>query len=193
MKTFFRCAVWLFAMIGFTFANAASSRVTVVRAPDGGLQPQAVIDAEGTIHVIYYKGDAGGGDIFYVRQGKGHGDFSQPIRVNTQAGSAIAAGTIRGAQLALGRNGRLHVVWNGGKGAPPVVLNGKKETPLLYTRSNEDRTGFEPERNLITYAAGLDGGSSVAADHDGKVHVFWHGRSPDGRGEPRGVCGAVQR
>jgi hypothetical protein len=49
---------------------------------------------------------------------------------------------------------------------------------LLYTRLNENGTAFEPERDLITYAAGLDGGSSVAADQQGNVYVTWHAREP---------------
>src|SRR5262249_25527721 len=99
-----------------------------------------------------------------------------------QPGSAIAAGTIRGAQLALGKDGRVHVVWNGGKGAARVTVDGKHVTPLLYTRLNEAGTGFEPERNLNPFA-GLDGGGSVAADRQGNVYVVWHALSPGGTNE----------
>jgi hypothetical protein len=62
----------------------------------------------------------------------------------------MAAGTIRGAQLAVGKNGRVHVAWDGmGKGATRPTINGKEVTPALYTRLNDAGTGFEPERNLI--------------------------------------------
>ena len=47
-------------------AAAPSSRVTVIRTPDRGIQPQAAIDRNGVVHLIYYQGDPGGGDIFYV-------------------------------------------------------------------------------------------------------------------------------
>jgi hypothetical protein len=40
--------------------------------------------------------------------------------VNSQPESAIAAGTIRGAQLAIGKAGRVHVAWNGSQNAEPV-------------------------------------------------------------------------
>jgi hypothetical protein len=40
----------------------------------------------------------------YKRNGIVHMTFAAPMRVNREAGSAIAAGNIRGAQLAL-RNG----------------------------------------------------------------------------------------
>src|SRR5205809_2721433 len=83
-------------------AAAPSSRVTVIRTPDRGIQPQAAIDRNGVVHLIYYQGDPGGGDIFYVRRPPGQTEFSKPIKVNRRPGSAMAMGTIRGAQLAVG-------------------------------------------------------------------------------------------
>src|SRR5262245_10100287 len=130
-------------------------RVTVVATPDGGIQPQAVADQAGVVHVIYFKGDPGHGDLFYVRNKPGTTEFSMPLRVNSQPGSAIAMGTIRGGQLALGRNGRVHVAWNGSdeKVAPPNPIKG---VPMLYARLNEDRSAFEPQRNLMHRAFYLD-------------------------------------
>jgi len=156
-----------------------AGEVTFARTPNGGIQPQAAIDGHGTVHLIYFKGPAEGGDVFYVRQEPGSEAFSAPIQVNSQRGSAIAVGTIRGPQLALGKNGRVHVAWNGGKGAVQPVIDGKKATPLLYARLNDQGTAFEPERNLLTYTTGLDGGGSVAADAVGNVYVAWHGRAPN--------------
>ena len=176
-----------------TAAAAESRRVTLLRTPDGGIQPQAAADSQGTVHLIYYKGEAAGGDLFYVRRAAGAESFSKPIQVNSVPGSAIAAGTIRGAQLALGRDARVHVVWNGGQGAKKVPIQGKDETPLLYTRWNDAGTAFEPERNLITYAGGLDGGSSVAADALGNVYVTWHGSPPENRDKEAGRAVFVAR
>jgi hypothetical protein len=166
---------------------ASSERVTVVRTPDRGIQPQAAIDSKGVIHMIYYKGDPGGGDIFYVRRLPGQADFSNPLKVNSQSGSAMAMGTIRGAQLTVGKNGRVHVLWDGmGKGAATVFIGGKEAAPLSYTRLNDEGTAFEPERNLLTYAAGLDGGSSIAADSRGNVYAAWHAPRP---GKTNGEAG----
>lgn len=172
MRKLICCLVAVFAL------NGRAAEVSVIRTPDGGIQPQVVVDSAGTVHLIYYKGKDGAGDVFYVKQKPGESTFSKPIRVNSRAGSAIAAGTIRGAQLAVGKNSRAHVIWNGGGGAEKVKVAEKEITPLVYARMNDAGDGFEPERNLITYAAGLDGGSSIAADRFGNVYAMWHASKP---------------
>jgi hypothetical protein len=159
--------------------EVGSPPVEVVGTPDGGIQPQAVIDGAGTIHVIYFKGDPAGGDLFYVSSKTTPIAFSQPIRVNSQPGSAIAIGTIRGAQMALGKGGRVHVAWNGSQNARPA--NPIKGTPMLYARSDDSRSAFEAQRNLMQRTFGLDGGGTVAADSTGNVYVGWHGRTTDAR------------
>lgn len=155
-------------------AFARDGKVRLVRTPNSGIQPQAVIDDEGTLHLIYFAGDPSAGDVFYVRKRSGEAGFSVPIRVNSQPGSAIAIGTIRGAQLAVGRNGRAHVSWMGSKIAEP--RGPAQATPMLYARLNDQKIAFEPQRNVMQFAAGLDGGGSVAADDEGNVYVAWHGR-----------------
>ncbi|MBI4659435.1 MAG: hypothetical protein HY735_11390 [Verrucomicrobia bacterium] len=157
---------------------AESPAIEFIRVPEGGIQPQAAVDGKGTLHLVYYTGDPGAGDIFYARRASHAKDFSKPIRVNTRPGAAIAAGTIRGAQLALGKNGRVHVAWNGSRSAGTSKHPG---APMLYARLNDSGTAFEPERDLITYAAGLDGGGSVAADASGNVYVVWHGSAPENK------------
>jgi hypothetical protein len=153
-------------------AEGSSSPVTPLRTPDGGIQPQAVMDARGVLHLVYFKGDPGGGDLFYIRRETGKESFSPPIRVNSQPGSAIAVGTIRGAQIALGKAGRVHVAWNGSGRALPKGPGGG--APMLYTRLNDAGTSFEPQRNLMQHTRDLDGGGSVAADSAGNVYVAWH-------------------
>lgn len=157
----------------FAWPVLAAPQVSLLRPPDGGIQPQAAVDGQGTLHLIYLKGDPKTADVFYVRQPSGGESFSAPLRVNRQPGSAMAIGTIRGPHLALGKNGRVHVAWNGS------IASGKHAgVPMLYTRLNAAGTAFEPERDLITAAAGLDGGGSVAADPAGNVYVLWHASKP---------------
>jgi hypothetical protein len=155
---------------------AAESRVNFVRVPQGGIQPQSAIDATGVLHLIYFRGDAGAGDLFYVRREPGETQFSEPLRVNSQPDSAVATGTIRGGQLAIGRQGKVHVVWNGSSKALPRGP-GKYDFPLLFASLNDSGTEFEEQRNMIHGAYGLDGGGSVAADDAGHVTLVWHAGS----------------
>jgi len=141
------------------------------------------MDEKGTIHLVYFSGDPMQGDLFYVTSTDDGATFSQPRRVNSQPGSAIAAGTIRGGQIAIGKNGHIHVAWNGSNIAKPEgPLNpeaGERGAPMLYARLDETGNAFEPQRNLMQHSFGLDGGGSVAADHDGNVYVAWHGKRKD--------------
>jgi hypothetical protein len=47
---------------------AADPKVRVVKTPDDGIQPQAVVDAKGVLHLIYFKGEPAAGAFFYVRR-----------------------------------------------------------------------------------------------------------------------------
>jgi hypothetical protein len=193
----------LFSPGGLRAASERTTDVTLVRVPGGGIQPQAAMDGEGALHVVYYDGDPRSGDLFYVRSENDGGTFSPPVRVNSQPGSAVATGTIRGAQIALGAGGRVHVVWNGAVGAGPKgALDPERAAddphnglPMLYSRLDDAQARFEPQRGLMKRTFGLDGGGSVAADGAGNVYVVWHARGRDSApGENgRGVWLAVSR
>ncbi|HLU46506.1 MAG TPA: hypothetical protein VK116_00430, partial [Planctomycetota bacterium] len=101
-----------FIRLGFA-SEAEVPDVKVIRVPDGGIQPEVVRDDEGVVHMIYFSGDAKAGDVFYTRSKDDGASFRPPLRVNSQAKSVIAIGTVRGAQLAVGRDGRVHVAWMG--------------------------------------------------------------------------------
>lgn len=160
----------------------SSAPIRFERLPNGGIQPQVATDPQGTLHVAYYSGDALHGDVFYARSTNSGGVFSTALRVNSP-GSALAAGTIRGAQLALGKRGKVHVAWNGSSEAslkgPVNPDSGKPGAPMLYSRLNDEGSAFEAERNLMHRSFGLDGGGSIAADSAGNVYVVWHGIGTD--------------
>src|SRR5437773_12468425 len=158
---------------GAPVGTAGSEQVVLIRVPGDGIQPEALVDGRGVLHVLYFTGEPRAGDLLYVRSNDYGQTFSTPIRVNSQPGSAIATGTIRGGQIAIGRSGRIHVAWNGSlKAMPKGSTDGH---PMLYTRLNDAGTAFEPQRCLMQISRALDGGGSVAADDMGQVYVAWHG------------------
>jgi hypothetical protein len=155
-----------------------STELETLRVSGDGYQPQAVADAQGAVHLVYFQGEPGSGDLFYLHRPAGQTQFSAPIRINSLRGSAIALGAVRGGQLALGKNRRIHVVWNG---------SGREEQTkgVFYARLNSSATTFEPQRNLMRRTQHADGGGTVAADHEGNVYGLWHGHLKGERGEGR--------
>jgi hypothetical protein len=61
----------------------------------------------------------------------------------------------------------------------------RQAVPMLYSRLNDRGTAFEPQRNMIQAAVGLDGGDSVGADDAGNVYVAWHAPAPGAKGEDK--------
>ena len=159
------------------FPARGREMVERARVPEGGLQPQAVVGENGDLHLIYLKGEPSACDLYYTRREPG-GSFSHPLRVNSEPGSAIALGTVRGPQISLGREGRVHVAWNGS-----TRSNGKNsdEAGFFYTRLTDGK--FQPQRNLLKTSTRLDGGGSLASDSVGHVYAFWHGLPAGGATE----------
>ncbi len=170
------CIVLLFSAGAKTTSSAS---VQLKRVPDGGIQPEAAVDQAGTIHLVYFKGDPAAGDLFYVRSRDGS-TFSDPIRVNSVPGTAVAIGNIRGARIAVGRWENVYVAWNGSAKLGEPSLG---RSPMLFSRLTQKSAAFEPERNLIHIAYGINGGGGVAADQQGRVYVFWHAPIPGRQGE----------
>lgn len=169
-----------FVLMLLLMAVGFAGEVRLLRVPEGGIQPSVAVDPRGGWDLLYYGGDPKNGDLFFVRSADGGKTFSRPLRVNSQPGSALALGTIRGGQMALGAKGRVHVAWNGSGVALPLgPVNpeaGTAGSPMLYTRMNDQGTGFEPQRNVMLKTFGLDGGGTLAADAEGNVFVAWHGK-----------------
>ena len=137
-----RTKAGIVSLIGLLWAvvlpsvDALAVDVRPERVPEGGLQPDALVDAQGRVRLIYLSGDPKAADIHCVsrepRPGAGRGEWSRPQTVNSEAGSAVALGSVRGPRLALGGSGILHVVWNGSSKVPATASG---SAPLLYSRS----------------------------------------------------------
>ncbi len=174
----FVCLVALLGVTGLArpshaAVGATPGRVALWHLPQGAIQPQAAVDSQGIVHLLYYKSGSseGIGNLYYTRLAPGQARPSDPLRINSQENTAGSIGTVRAAQMAIGKGDRVHIVWNG---LGPKGTNGYPTAYQAYTRLNEAGTAFEPQRNLITWAKGLDGGGSVAADKEGNVYVAWH-------------------
>ena len=161
--------IGVFLFVVFQTFAFAETKVKLVKAPDNGIQPNVIVDAAGVAHLIYYKGDASSGNIFYRKKESG-GGFSTPIPINTIPGSAVSMGTIRGAKFALDNDSRVHVVWNGSR---ITKQEGQHGPPMFYTRLKEDGSGFEEQR-IITGHWPVDGGGAIGVDSSNRVFVFWH-------------------
>jgi len=172
-------------LLALVLVTVDGAELTAQRAPNDGIQPQAVAAPDGSVHLIYYTGDAKAGDIFYVHRDIGSPVFSEPLRVDSVSGSAVAMGSVRGAHLAVGRDGWVHVAWNGSQQATPK--GPADSTPMLYARKAASADAFETQRNVLTWASGLDGGGTVTADDTGHVHVAWHANAGATSDDKRGV------
>ncbi len=159
----------------FIASARAGVQVTVLATPNGGIEPQAVVAKDGAVHLLYFTGDPAKGELYWVRGAPDRKDpavFSTPLRVNDVSGTAAATGTIRGGQMALGKNGRVHVAWNGSGRAGAAGM--------MYSRLDDTGAAFEPARDLMQVTTDLDGGGTVAADDAGNVWVAWHGTRKTG-------------
>ncbi len=172
----------LFLNVGVAFCHATDSPAIIARLPHEGIKPSAAFDSAGVLHLVYFSGPTDGGDAFYVTS-KDHGlNFSTPLRVNSQVKSVMGVSSIRGPRMALGKDGAVHVLWNGvSEALPKAPLNPALPTdskfngiPLLYTRLDESRRAFEPQRNLMEKSCSIDGGSTITADDSGNVYAIWH-------------------
>ena len=139
-------AMILLGGIAAPMRAAALPAVTVVPPPDGGEVPDAVIDSQGRIHLVYVKSD----DAYYVTSTDQGRTFSHPLRINSDPGTVQPPGMFRGPVVALGKDDQVHVVW--------------------WVQLNPTRDAFLPARNINMRPSD---NYSVAADRHGNVAVIW--------------------
>ena len=147
-----------------SISAGVAGEVEFLQVPNGGIQPQAVADAQGMLHLVYYQGESKKGNLFYVTRHPGASEWSSAIQVNSRDGSADRNEAISRAQIAIGKDGLVHVVWFNIEPAR-----------YWYTRKASGGPGFEKQRNLVSrYIEGVEAGPSVAVDGQGGVFVTWH-------------------
>jgi len=140
--------------------GASADRVKVVNLP-GAVVPDAEVDSTGTVHVAYLSNN----NVYYVSSADGGDSFSNPVRVNPEIGFATG-GLFRGPDLTIGKDDRIHIGWYNNA----YALKRPGELWFMYSRMNEENTGFEPARNL---SGGPGDNFSLAANDSGYVGAIW--------------------
>jgi len=166
------------ALCALTTATAAQGElpegfVKAMRCPNEGLQPKVSVGKkDGLLHLVYFQGELAAGDLFYVRSEDDGESFSDPLRVNSQAGSVDAGGRgLRGGAVLADAEGSVHVAWVGSEAT--VEGDDASLRPLLYSRLAKSATAFEASRVLSGENAGLDVAPAMA-ERLGKLSVYWH-------------------
>lgn len=148
------------------FAGVCAAEVLVQPTPDEGLQPRLIQSADGGVHLLYFKKRinrpaAREGNLIYRGYDAQRGQFGLPVKVSSQAFN-LQTVSISRAAMAIDGEGRIHVMWY----LP-------REGEYHYSRSNPERTAFEPLRSLVTeFTEGLDAGGDVAA-YGSEVAIVW--------------------
>ncbi|MFT4862453.1 MAG: hypothetical protein ACI95C_001674 [Pseudohongiellaceae bacterium] len=145
---------------------AVAQNISVQLVPDNGLQPRLIADAKGGIHLLYFKKrldrpDAREGNLYYRQWQQDTGAFGNPVKVSSAA-FPLQTVSISRAAIAIDGRGRAHVVWYR-----------PKDNQYYYARSNEQRTEFSTQLEVVhEFSEGLDAGADIAALDD-KVAIVW--------------------
>jgi hypothetical protein len=156
-------AISLLGSVAAPTVAGPSPAVLVVPVPNGGEAPDAAIDAQGRIHLVYVKAE----DAYYVVSTDKGKTLSRPLRINSEPATVHPAEIFRGPVVAIGKDDQVHVVWwvNAYQRDRP-----KSEWGVYYSRLNPARDAFLPARNINGKPSD---NYSVAADRDGNVAVIW--------------------
>lgn len=171
---------WIRLAIAALLPLTVSAQVRIESLPEPGLQPQVAVGSGGVVHLVYLLGEPGACDVRYTNRPVKGGTWTTPVTVNSEPRTAIATGTIRGAQLALGKGDSVQVVWNGSTGGKKARM---MHAPLFHARLVPGANTFSPQQNLLGDTTALDGGASIAADGKGGVSLVWHAAPAGATGE----------
>ena len=152
----------LLALFSVVSASAAE-RVSLIPTPGNGQVPDAEVDRDGAIHMAYVSRN----DAWYVKSSDEGKTFSAPIRINSEPGTVHPPNMYRGPDIAIGKNGRVHVIW--------YISAYQRKLPkdqwgVFYSYLDPGQSQFAPGRNLNHKPSD---NYSLAADDKGNVAVVW--------------------
>jgi hypothetical protein len=134
--------------------------VEAIKVPNNGIQPFAMLDEAGTVHMIYYKGT----DLYYVTRKNSMWSPAKQVSGRTQKGTIM--GPISTPKLAIGKNGRIHISW---------FRFGRRKSQFYYARMADDQATFEKTVQFVRQnAVGTETPATVVADSKGNVALIWH-------------------
>ncbi len=158
------------AQLLFLFSAFASlalaQEINVALVPDNGLQPRLVTQANGAVHLLYFKKrldrpDAREGNLYYRQWNQSASAFGAPVKVSSEA-FPLQTVSISRASMAVDGEGRAHVVWYR-----------PKDNQYYYSRSNVQRSEFSQQLEVVQeFSEGLDASADIAAQ-DNKVAIVW--------------------
>lgn len=164
MSVKFRC----FSLVCMLLAWCCSVQAEVILAPtpDDGVQPRISVGNDGEIHLLYFKKRlntpaAREGNLYYRQYDSENGRFGLPVKVSSSA-FAMQTFSIARAAMAVGDDGRIHVMWYY-----------PRSNEFIYSRSNIERTAFDTQRSMVSnYQEGIDAGGDIAAIGN-QVALVW--------------------
>lgn len=183
MKPSYQFAVCALAIVAAT-ALSAAPEVSTERVPYDGKRAKVLTDKQGNVHLIFNNK----GNVFYTRKSTADDSFPEPLQVNSIDGCAAVA------ELALGVDGRAHVIYHGNifyireqVAKENRKLNAADIKYTFYSRLNDEGTAFEQQVDVSGPVWGFDGGCTLASDGTGNVYVFFAGTTERGNETVRQV------
>ena len=152
--------------LALLLGSAAIAEIRIQETPDGGVQPRLTVDDSGNIHLLYFKKrlsapSAREGNLYYRQYLPEQERFGLPVKVSSNAFD-IRTFAIARASIAVGGEGRVHVVWY----LP-------RDNQYFYTRSNIARSQFQAQQAVVdVFGEGLDAGADIAA-LGSQVAIVW--------------------
>lgn len=160
----------------------ASALLELLEGRDSVFQPQFLVEDDGTLLVLWREATGRESDL-YVAHATAEGEFSEPVRVNHEAGavSGMDLDETRAAFVA-GPGGLLGVAW-GGRGS------------IWAAVGHDHGTSWEPAVALTEAEPAYRGFVSIDFDSTGALHGAWiDGRiAPAGMEEPADLYHSILR
>ena len=153
-------------VLALFLGSAAVAEIHIQETPDRGVQPRLTVDDSGNVHLLYFKKrlsapSAREGNLYYRQYLPEQNRFGLPVKVSSNAFD-IRTFAIARASIAVGGEGRVHVVWY----LP-------RDNQYFYTRSNIERSQFQAQQAVVEeFGEGLDAGADIAA-LGSQVAIVW--------------------